>query len=779
MKIPFLNNVSIAGGLSANRLTLFGNLSSSGNIIVSGGNSDQWNSNYSITNTNSAAWSNWPSVSGNYALGTQYVKLSGDTMTGLLTINSTTNPALIVGDGNTGYIKIGDGTFSKIAGSGWVLDNLRVNGSNWQNGITFRDGGANAGLWSAGTGILSFSNNITESMRLDASGNLGIGTTAPAARLTVASLSSQASTIALSSNWNNAGTTYTALSVNVNDMASNSNSLLADLQVGGSSYFNVSKVGAITFGGPINARTITANTGGVTRASILSSGQIEVTNTLSVSADLSASGNFASGNMLLGSKQGGGYFGKTSISENPWFLNETVFGSNSAVRSVNTSLNVDGISISSDGKRILVATGSTAQLKYSQDFGNTFTDTGPVSSHYKTCMSNDGRIQVSTLGSAAGNSFISTDYGSSWRTLLPEVTSHNDCAMSSDGRIIAIGVGSNDIYISENYGVSFENRKSPGTPVVNIAMSSDGRIIAHTEIGNAIWVSYNFGKNWVTKFATGPSGSIPIKMSSDGRFIVAGVFSGLLLSNNFGRSVSFVNLSKSISDVYISGDGKIIICCINGENYRISTDYGATFREGTTQLLTIAGTSDARIIVGRNQNSTLTVLYNTSIIYNPTTIAGSLSVAGVIYSAAGNSNQWNSTYSTVFSNSASWKESADILPTLSAKWNSTFGTVSSLSANWNNAGAYTLTATNFKITRTSSWAVDTSTSSLIASLPFSPSTGTCIRFLDAKKTWATNNLLILRSGEVIESVADDLNCDISGFSFEMTYVGGSVGWRVA
>jgi len=177
---------------SANWSQAYTNLVSNSAAYLSGANlssiaaaSGKWDSNYTTTNTNSAAWSNWSSVSANYALGSRYVKLSGDTMTGPLTINDTTNPALIVGNGNTGYIKVGDGTFSKIAGSGWVLDNLRVSGANWQNGITFQTGGVNAGLWSAGTGILSFSNNITESMRLNASGNLGIGTTAPTERLTV------------------------------------------------------------------------------------------------------------------------------------------------------------------------------------------------------------------------------------------------------------------------------------------------------------------------------------------------------------------------------------------------------------------------------------------------------------------------------------------------------------------------------------------------------------------------------------------------------------------
>lgn len=135
MKIPFLNNISITGGLSANNTTIIGSLTahslSARNVIV------------------------------------------GETAR----IFSSANPGLIVGNGNSGTILIGDGTFSKTAGSQFILDNLRVNGINWQNGITFLNGGVNAGLWSAGTGILSFSNNITESMRLNASGNLGINST--------------------------------------------------------------------------------------------------------------------------------------------------------------------------------------------------------------------------------------------------------------------------------------------------------------------------------------------------------------------------------------------------------------------------------------------------------------------------------------------------------------------------------------------------------------------------------------------------------------------------
>jgi hypothetical protein len=65
--------------------TVYGSLSTSGIIYAPGGNSNQWNSNWTTTNANSAKWSNWSSVSANYALGSQYVKMSGDNMTGLLT----------------------------------------------------------------------------------------------------------------------------------------------------------------------------------------------------------------------------------------------------------------------------------------------------------------------------------------------------------------------------------------------------------------------------------------------------------------------------------------------------------------------------------------------------------------------------------------------------------------------------------------------------------------------------------------------------------------------
>ena len=69
---------------------------------------------------------------------------------------------------------------------------------------------------------------------------------------------------------------------------------------------------------------------------------------------------------------------------------------------------------------------------------------------------------------------------------------------------------------------------------------------------------------------------------------------------------------------------------------------------------------------------------------NGGTMNGDLIVNGVVNATGGNSNQWNSTYSTVKSLSDSWEESVFITPlqAASASWNSVYSTTNSNSAKW-------------------------------------------------------------------------------------------------
>lgn len=69
----------------------------------------------------------------------------------------------------------------------------------------------------------------------------------------------------LADTWNNAGTTFTAIKMNVTDTASAAASLLLDLQVGGTSRVAIAKSGNITIGGSWNDFQFRVPAGGGSR----------------------------------------------------------------------------------------------------------------------------------------------------------------------------------------------------------------------------------------------------------------------------------------------------------------------------------------------------------------------------------------------------------------------------------------------------------------------------------------------------------------------------------
>jgi hypothetical protein len=68
------------------------------------------------------------------------------------------------------------------------------------------------------------------------------------------------------------------------------------------------------------------------------------------------------------------------------------------------------------------------------------------------------------------------------------------------------------------------------------------------------------------------------------------------------------------------------------------------------------------------------------------TVNGEISSTSIIYDKSGNSVNWNSSYSTVNSNSAiNWNYQGTDLKALSGRWDSNYSTVNSLSENWTTA----------------------------------------------------------------------------------------------
>jgi len=119
-----------------------------------------------------------------------------------------------------------------------------------------------------------------------------------------------------------------------------------------------------------------------------------------------------------------------------------------------------------------------------------------------------------------------------------------------------------------------------------------------------------------------------------------------------------------------------------------------------------------------------------------------------------NSGYWNTTYTTVCANSASWGTGGT-------------GLTSKIYKN-----------TNFNAAKYQYYIVDTTVSSVTATLPSSPNIGDFISFQDPYLTWNTNNFIISNNSNMIQSRSENLNCDLNGLNFTVTYVAGSVGWRI-
>jgi hypothetical protein len=500
-----------------------------------------------------------------------------------------------------------------------------------------------------------------------------------------------------------------------------------------------------------------AGTSNTNRSNIL---EVEASK-VSITADISGSGRFTTGNMLLGQSQGGGYFGRTGIKENSLQVSLSSIGQ-TYTSTLNAKLPYD-VAMSSDGRVQMVSDDSFPYVYISEDTGKTWR-TVNLGVNYKTVgLSLDGKIQ--TIADYNGNIYTSTDFGNTWID-RGNLNGWGAVTMSSDGRLQtavtydeSFGVTNGQVYTSSDYGATWTKRNTnsgTGNYYADIAMSSDGRVQiaapydAPGYIGVAtLCISYDYGVTWQNISAPLATNAwLGVRMSADGRIILAVIDGGKpTISYDYGKTWQEKYLVGGFFGAAISSDGRIQVACTQsdlgagnlGRGVFISLDYGNNWRKSNLPESTYrrcAISSDGRVLAATAplDGSCLFISYATIESDSALTVYNTISSSSIIYASGSNSINWSQTRS--------------------------------------------IQTSNFTASQGSYYIVNTTSTPITGTLPTSPEIGTTITFQDSFIQWQTNSFTINRNGNMIQGLNENMICDRGGVMFDMTYIGGYIGWRV-
>ena len=93
-------------------------------------------------------------------------------------------------------------------------------------------------------------------------------------------------------------------------------------------------------------------------------------------------------------------------------------------------------------------------------------------------------------------------------------------------------------------------------------------------------------------------------------------------------------------------------------------------------------------------------------------------------------------------------------------------------------GPYTVITTTSTLESQKSYMVDTSSSAYTVTLPATPANGDYVEIFDRANSFGTNNLTIDRNGNKIESLTENLTCNVNGAAFKLAYANSTTGWQV-
>ena len=436
-------------------------------------------------------------------------------------------------------------SLTTITSAGNITIGSYTDASNYQRGIFTFLSGASASAFVIGTetsttaGVSALS-SLVSPIIIAPGYNQSLSATAP---------------VIFQQTWGRAATVFTLLSANVTDTASNANSLLLDLRVGGSSKFQVDKNGSIYF----RSNNQPADSQGGASFKTSSSGGIRAS---------------------WGNGGGGWYFGGSDVN------NTIVLDSGSGGRiGVNKSRVIDNVNHYADVDVWLYrdAAGTFAQrngtASQTSRIYNTYTD------------ANNYRRGIFTFLSGASAFVIGTETS----------TTAGVSALSALVSPIIIAPGYNQslsatapVVFQQTWGRAATVFTMLCADVIDNASSSSSRLLDLKVNGSTrfyIQKDGQFGTNGTTTINSGGNISLTSNTSIAGTFGVNASFGAYV---NFGYAYAW-SAGGSVYDVYLYRDGPGVLAQRNGlsaQEYRLYNSYSGS-GSATEYLYTKANTGSS------------------------------------------------------------------------------------------------------------------------------------------------------------------------------------------
>jgi photosystem II stability/assembly factor-like uncharacterized protein len=194
------------------------------------------------------------------------------------------------------------------------------------------------------------------------------------------------------------------------------------------------------------------------------------------------------------------------------------------------------VAISADGTKQTAVVDAGGQIYVSTDSGNTWTAKESNRNWFSVDMSSDGTKQTAVV--YPGQIYISTDLGNTW-TAKESSRYWRSVAMSADGTKQTAVASEGQIYISTDSGNTWTAKES-NRHWTSVAMSADGtKQTAVDYWGEQIYVSTDSGNTWTAKESNRAWYSVA--MSADGAKQTAVVMLGQIYISYTGVGIGTTN----------------------------------------------------------------------------------------------------------------------------------------------------------------------------------------------------------------------------------------------